>query len=46
MKLSIVTSVYNNSKSISSAINSVLSQNDINLEYIIIDGGSMDGTGG
>ena len=44
MKLSIVTSVYNNSKSISSAINSVLSQKDINLEYIIIDGGSTDGT--
>lgn len=44
MKISIITVVYNNNLTISDAINSVLNQNYGDLEYIIIDGGSVDGT--
>ncbi len=44
MKVSIITVVFNNSKTITDAINSVLSQNYPNIEYIIIDGKSTDGT--
>ena len=44
MKISIITVVHNNKKTIKDAINSVLSQNYDNLEYIIIDGASTDGT--
>jgi len=44
MKVSIITAVFNNKDTIESAINSVLGQNYKNIEYIIIDGGSMDGT--
>jgi glycosyltransferase len=44
MKISIITAVYNNRNEISVAIQSVLSQTYSNIEYIIIDGGSTDGT--
>ena len=44
MKISIITVVYNNAKTISSAINSVLNQSHIDIEYIVIDGASTDGT--
>lgn len=44
MKVSIITVVYNNQKTIKSAIESILSQTYKNIEYIIIDGGSTDGT--
>lgn len=44
MKVSIITVVYNNESTISGAIESVLSQQDIDLEYIIIDGASTDNT--
>jgi len=44
MKISIITVVYNNEKTIETAITSVLSQSYDNIEYIIIDGGSTDGT--
>jgi glycosyltransferase len=44
MKISIITVVYNNEKTINEAINSVLNQNYDNIEYIIIDGGSKDNT--
>ena len=44
MKISIITSVYNNKKQIKQAIDSVLSQSYENIEYIIIDGASTDGT--
>jgi glycosyltransferase involved in cell wall biosynthesis len=44
MKVSIITVVYNNAKTIVSAIESVLAQRYTNREYIIIDGGSTDGT--
>jgi glycosyltransferase involved in cell wall biosynthesis len=44
MKISIITVVYNNKATIANAIESVLSQNYNNIEYIIIDGNSTDGT--
>jgi glycosyltransferase involved in cell wall biosynthesis len=44
MKISIITVVYNNEATISSAIESVLSQTYKDKEYIVIDGGSTDGT--
>lgn len=44
MKISIITSVFNNKQTISESIDSVLSQTYSNIEYIIIDGASTDGT--
>jgi len=44
MKVSIITSVYNNVSTIEEAIQSVLSQEYANIEFIVIDGGSTDGT--
>jgi glycosyltransferase involved in cell wall biosynthesis len=44
MKVSIVTVVYNNVATIGHAIDSVLSQDYADVEYIVIDGGSTDGT--
>lgn len=42
--VSVVTVVYNGSKTIERCINSVFDQDYKNIEYIIIDGGSTDGT--
>lgn len=44
MKTSIITVCLNNRDTIGSAIESVLSQSHKDLEYIVIDGGSTDGT--
>ena len=44
MKISIITVVLNNVNTIVDTINSVLCQKYKNIEYIIIDGGSTDGT--
>ncbi|MFA5033573.1 MAG: glycosyltransferase family 2 protein [bacterium] len=44
MKVSIITVAFNSEKFIEHAINTVLSQTYKNIEYIIIDGGSIDGT--
>ena len=43
-KISIITVVYNNSKTIGWAIESILAQDYPNIEHIIIDGASTDGT--
>lgn len=44
MKVSIITVCYNSVKTIENAIKSVLSQTHPDIEYIVIDGGSTDGT--
>lgn len=44
MKVSIITIVYNNRECIRDAIESVLSQTYTDIEHIVIDGGSSDGT--
>jgi glycosyltransferase len=44
MKVSLITAVFNNRKYIEYCIKSVLDQTYENIEYIIIDGGSTDGT--
>lgn len=44
MKLSIITINYNNREGLKKTIESVLSQTFTDYEYIIIDGGSTDGS--
>ena len=44
MKISIITVCYNRNSTIEKAIKSVLEQNYSDIEYIIIDGNSIDGT--
>ena len=44
LKISIITVIYNNKETIQDAMNSVLSQEYDDLEYIIVDGASIDGT--
>ena len=44
MKVSIITVVWNNKETIKDAIDSVLNQTYKDIEYIIVDGASTDGT--
>lgn len=44
MKISIVTAAFNSAATIKDTIESVLSQDYPNIEYIVADGGSKDGT--
>ena len=44
LKISIITVVRNNQNTIGEAIDSVLNQTYSNIEYIVIDGKSTDGT--
>ncbi|MEA2029006.1 MAG: glycosyltransferase family 2 protein [Campylobacterota bacterium] len=43
-KISIITVVWNNKETIKDAIDSVLAQTYDNIEYIVVDGASTDGT--
>ncbi|MDR0560168.1 MAG: glycosyltransferase [Prevotellaceae bacterium] len=44
MKISIITVCYNRAKTIANTVESVLSQNYTDIEYIVVDGASTDGT--
>ncbi len=44
MKISIITACYNSSHTLEKTIQSVLSQTHTDIEFIVIDGGSKDGT--
>ncbi|KKQ61478.1 MAG: Glycosyltransferase, group 2 family protein, partial [Parcubacteria group bacterium GW2011_GWE2_39_37] len=44
MKISIITPTFNSVKTISDTIESIVTQTHQDIEYIIIDGGSTDGT--
>ena len=44
MKISLITACYNSAKTIKTAMESVLSQKGVEIEYIVVDGGSTDGT--
>lgn len=44
IKVSIITIVYNNKEFIADCLNSVKKQSYANIEHIVIDGGSSDGT--
>jgi glycosyltransferase involved in cell wall biosynthesis len=44
MKLSIITATLNSEKTISYTLSSVFNQTYKNIEHILVDGGSTDGT--
>ncbi len=44
MKITLITPTYNSSKTITRTIDSIVSQNIFDLEYIIVDGNSKDNT--
>jgi glycosyltransferase involved in cell wall biosynthesis len=44
MKISIITATYNSARTLVDTMESVLSQTYTDIEYIVVDGGSKDGT--
>ena len=44
MKVTLITVCFNSAATLSTAIDSVLSQKGVDIEYIVVDGGSTDGT--
>jgi len=46
MKVSLITACYNSAATIRTCMDSVLSQQGVDWEYIVVDGGSTDGTVG
>ena len=44
MKITLITACYNSAATIRTAMDSVLSQRGVDVEYIVVDGGSKDGT--
>ena len=44
MKISLITACYNSAATIRTCIDSVLSQQGVDVEYVVVDGGSTDGT--
>ena len=44
MKITLITACYNSEATIRTTIDSVLSQKGVDVEYIVVDGGSKDGT--
>ena len=44
VKISIITAVYNNRETISDALESALGQSGVDIELVVIDGGSTEGT--
>ena len=44
MKITLITACYNSAPTIRTAIESVISQRGVDVEHIVIDGGSTDGT--
>ena len=44
MKITLITACFNSEATIRTAIDSVLSQKGVDIEYIVVDGGSKDGT--
>tara|TARA_B110000908_G_scaffold124709_1_gene146221 strand:- start:719 stop:1495 length:777 start_codon:yes stop_codon:yes gene_type:complete len=44
LKISVITATYNSLETLPSALKSIVEQNYCNIEWIVIDGGSTDGT--
>ena len=44
MKISLITACYNSATTLRMAMESVFEQKDVDVEYIVVDGGSTDGT--
>ena len=44
LKISVITAVYNNRDTVAQALDSALAQTHPDVELVVIDGGSTDGT--
>lgn len=44
MKITLITACYNSAETLPTAMESVLAQKGADIEYIVVDGGSVDGT--